>query len=555
EPGEQALFRGLGVFAGGCTVEAIEQVCGGSDPQIEAFDGVTSLVGKSLLQRQAGAEWAGGAEPRFVMLETIREFAREKLRESGELDATCDRHLDYFTQVAEKSDQETLGGELPLWMRRLDADQNNMRAALEWSLTGNERAGGRRAELGLRLVGTLGRYWQFRSYLSEGRQWCALLLDKTEPAGPSVDRARALRALARFEFELGDSVEARRLYEQSLAISRALGDGQGEAATLLGLGILAMWQGEYDLSRSVYEESLAIGRRIGAKALIASAVGMLGVIHMRNEEYYAAQAALEEALALNREEGNDAAIADTLVKQGSVAIHLGEYEKAKALIEEGIGISRDMGLEWVTAFSLARLGLLALRLGDPQHAETFLLEALDRAQRTGVKRWSRWYLVGLAEVARLRGNAERAAKLIGASGGVATGPDAHYEPATRGEIERIVAGVRAELDEETFERLSAEGRAMSLDEIMAFASTTGRTVSTGRAEASQANPADLTEREIQVLRLMALGKSNLEIGQELVLSRRTVERHISNIYEKIGASGKVARAAAAAYALRHGLAT
>ncbi|HET9496198.1 MAG TPA: AAA family ATPase, partial [Chloroflexia bacterium] len=234
EPGEQALFRGLGVFAGGCTVDAIEQVCGGSDPQIEAFDGVTSLVGKSLLQRQAGAEWAGGAEPRFVMLETIREFAREKLGGSGELDATCDRHLDYFTQIAERSDQETLGGELPLWMRRLDADQNNMRAALEWSLTGNDRAGGRRAVQGLRLVGALGRYWQFRSYLSEGRQWCALLLDKTEPAGPSVDRARALRALARFEFELSDSVEARRLYEQSLAISRALGDGQGEAATLLG---------------------------------------------------------------------------------------------------------------------------------------------------------------------------------------------------------------------------------------------------------------------------------------------------------------------------------
>jgi non-specific serine/threonine protein kinase len=484
------------------------------------------------------------------MLETIREFAREKLGESGELDRVLDLHLGYFALLAERAEQGTLGGEPAVWMRRLDADHNNIRAALEWSLA---REG--RGEAGLKLAGALGRYWQYRGYLSEGRQWCALLLGKSEPLGPSVDRARALRTLARFEFELSDFAKAQTLYDQSLEMSRTLGDEWGAAATLIGMGSLAMWQGDYDLSRSVYEKSLAIGRRRGDNALIASALAMIGVIHMRNEEYPPAQAALEEALALSRVQGNDAAIADTLVKLGSVAIHRGEYEKARTLVEEGIGISRELGLEWVTSFSLARLSLLALRQGDPEHADTFLLEGLHRAQRTGVKRWIRWYLVALAEVARLRGDVERAARLVGASEGIASGPDARYEPATRGEIERIAASVRGEIEGEAFERLAAEGRAMTLEEVIAFAGTAAPARGEVPVESRQARTDELTEREVQVLRLMALGKSNLEIGQELVLSRRTVERHISNIYEKIGASGKVARAAAAAYALRHGLAT
>jgi len=213
--------------------------------------------------------------------------------------------------------------------------------------------------------------------------------------------------------------------------------------------------------------------------------------------------------------------------------------------------------------------LVAIRRGDSQQAETFLLEGLARAQDSGKRRWSRWYLVGLAEIARLRGMGPRAAKLIGASEGTLSTAGTHYEPATHDEIERIIAAVRAELDGEVFERLSAEGRAMSPKEAIACAfepisdGLTERDLITGgvaiepgvAAESQGPYPNDLTEREVEVLRLITAGKSNQEIGQELILSRRTVERHISNIYQKIGASGKVARATATAYALRHGLAT
>jgi DNA-binding NarL/FixJ family response regulator len=151
--------------------------------------------------------------------------------------------------------------------------------------------------------------------------------------------------------------------------------------------------------------------------------------------------------------------------------------------------------------------------------------------------------------------AGRAARLVGASEGVLSAAGTHYEPATTEEIDRIIGSVRATLGEEPFERLKAEGRSMSPEEVLAFASPVAGPGVMAERDDGQPYPDDLTGREVEVLRLIAVGKSNQEIGQELVLSRRTVERHISNIYEKIGASGKVARATAAAYALRHGLAT
>jgi predicted ATPase/DNA-binding CsgD family transcriptional regulator len=549
DAGEQTLFRRLGVFVGGCTLEAIEEICVyGSEPGepgIDALDRVTSLIGKSLMQRQVG--WGTG-EPRFMMLETVGEYARQKLEESGELDATGDRCLDYFLQFAESAEQETLGREAALWMRRLDAEQNNMRAALEWSLA---REG--RTDKGLRLAGALVRYWQYRGYFSEGLQWCAQLLSKTEPAEPSAERAKALRGLARMYFEQGDFTEAGPIYEQSLEMARAVGDEQGVAGALFGLGGVSLWHGEYDLSP--FEECLAIGRKLGSRYLISNALSMIGTIHMRKEEYEAAKAPLEESLAIDREVGDDAGIALTLCRQGSVTYHLGDYEKARELIEESLVKGRELGADLIIAICLARLGMIALHQGDAAQAEAFLIEGLARARTSGNKRWSRWYLVGLAEVARLGGKAERAAILVGASEGAIGAAGVHYEPAISAAIERIKANVRARLDEETFAKLSAEGRAMPLEEIITLAGSPGRAARAATTGGQQANPDDLTEREIEVLRLIAVGKSNLEIGQELVLSRRTVERHISNIYEKIGASGKVARAAATAYALRRGLAT
>jgi non-specific serine/threonine protein kinase len=562
DAGDQCLFRRLGVFAGGCSLRAIEHVCG-DDCGLDALDGITSLVSKSLLQRDGSVP----GESRFTMLETIREYARDKLEECGELDVVADRHFDYFLQLAEQSEPGIHGNEQPLWLRRLDADLNNLRAALEWSLADAAGAGGRRTEHGLGLAGGLVAYWDNRGYFSEGRQWCVQLLGKAEPAKPTVQRARALLALAQMNWQLGSLDEARTVYEQSLELFESLGEDRGAAAALRGLGNIAMWQGDYDRGLALVEQCLAIGKKLGAARIIAGALATTGVILMRKEDYRAAEAPLDQALGIDRELGNIGDIAVTLAQRGSVAIHLGEYEQAKAMIIESLGIARALGADWIIAFCLARLAIIALRQGDPQRAEAFAREGLARARDLGIVRWSRWYLVALAEIARLRGMPAPAALLIGAADGVLSAAGAHYEPATRDEIERIVAAVRAELGDETFAMLSAEGRALSLEEAIARADDASRPqqvywtagLSTGAGEKGTHQRREtlyldaLTEREAQVLRLIAMGKSNHEIAEELVLSRRTAERHISNIYQKIGASGKVARATATAYAMRHGL--
>jgi predicted ATPase/DNA-binding CsgD family transcriptional regulator len=560
DPAEQALFRELGVFADGCTFEAIEEVCGAGAQRLDPLEGVTSLIGKSLLQRQEGT-----GEPRFLMLETIREYSREKLEEAGELDAAGDRHLDYLVRFAEEAEQGLIGHAQTLWARRMDADQNNLRAALEWSLSTRDRA-----EAGLRLVGALGRYWQLRGYVGEGQMWFAQLLEKTEPAEPSVERAKVLRFLGVMTFEQGDFAEARSIYEKSLEMSRALGDDLGVAGALRGLASAALWHGEYDLGLSYNKQALEIGRRLGSRFLIAGALSGIGTLLMLKEEYLAAQVPLEESLAIERELGHGTGIANDLTDQGSVAFHLGEYGKARALHEESLGLAREVGVDWVIAKVLARLGVVALRQGDPQRAEALLREGLSRAQVSGNRRWSRWYLVGLAEIARLNGEAPRAAKLIGASEGASSAAGGHYEPGMRAESERIIASVRAGLGEDTFERLCAEGRSMPREESIAYAleiaagEASGPSIHSGGKGNLAASPAiqpqpaypdDLTERELEVLRLIASGRSNQEIAQDLVLSLRTVERHISNIYQKIGATGRIARATATAYALRHRLTT
>lgn len=557
DPAEQILFRALGVFAGGCTFEAIEDVCGAGAQGLDTLEGVTSLIGKSLLQRQEGT-----GEPRFVMLETVREYAREKLEEAGELDAVSDRDLDYFVRFAKEAEQGLIGHEQGLWARRLDAEQNNLRAALEWSLSTRDRA-----ETGLRLVGMLGRYWQLRGYVGEGQMWFAQLLDKTEPAEPSVERAKALLFLGVMAFEQGDFAEARSIYEKCLEMSRALGAEIVAAGALRGLASAALWHGEYDLGLSYNYEALEIGRRLGSRFQISGALSQIGTLLMLKEQYQAAQAPLEESLAINRELGAAGSIANDLTEQGSVAFHLGEYEKARALHEESLSLAREVGVDWVIAKVLARLSVVALRQGDPRRAESLVREGLSRARVSGNRRWSRWYLVGLAEIARLGGSAARAAKLIGASEGASSAAGGHYEPGMRAESERIIAGVRAELDEVTFERLSEEGRAMSPDETIAYAlesaserapeqTPSGYSAEpTAARELQQGYPDDLTEREVEVLCLIAAGRSNQEIAQDLTLSLRTVERHISNIYLKIGATGRIARATATAYALRLGLTT
>src|SRR5262249_13264206 len=254
-------------------IDAIEDVCA-TGLDIDILDGVTSLVGKSLVQRHGSTS----GNPRFHMLETIREYAGHKLSETAESEQIPERHADYFLKLAEDANTKLRGPHSDIWLDRLEEEHNNLRAVLEWSLRANAPRGEQRMGKGLRLAGALGLFWDERGYFGEGRQWCTLLLHAGSAAGPRPATATGLWVPAHMTWQLGDALEARSYDEESLEMFRALGDDRGFARVVYSLGSALMWEGEYDKSLSHYEETLALGKKLGDRRLIASALSMTGVI-------------------------------------------------------------------------------------------------------------------------------------------------------------------------------------------------------------------------------------------------------------------------------------
>ena len=263
---EQKLFRRLSVFVGGCTLEGAEAVCDTKgDLDLDLLDGMASMVDKSLVQQ---VEQAKG-ESRFVMLETIREYALEKLEASGEEALTKRAHAAYCLVLAEEEATEQSGAERAEWLERFALEHDNFRAGLEWlTETGD-------AEWGLRLGAALFRFWETREYLAEGRDWLGKLLKLAGAAAPTKARARALFAAGVLAGEQGDYVSADALIGESLDIARQLGDKQGIAVSLNALAVIARDRGDVAVARSLFEESLVLWRELGDQKAVARALSNL----------------------------------------------------------------------------------------------------------------------------------------------------------------------------------------------------------------------------------------------------------------------------------------
>ena len=571
---EKKLFRRLGVFTGGCSLEAAGAVCNAEAELSNVLDGVASLVDKSLLQQKEGVE----GEPRFMMLEMIREFSLERLEEHGEAEQMRKVHADFFLKFAEGAEAGTWGSNPTPWMERLDQELDNLRAVLAWS---QSTAGG--AEIGLRIAGALRKFWEVRGYFTEVRERLAALLSLPEAKKPTVARALALSAAARTVWAQADFAEAHSLYQESLAIGRELGDKQAMTSSLNGLGLVALWQGDYVAARDYHQECLTIARELGDKGAIAGQLGNLGIAISCLGDHDAARSLNEEALALYRELGDKDGITNAARSLGATLLRAGNYNEARALLEartlleESVSLLvEEVGDERSLIGSLNILALIVYHQGDYDRAEALYKDALKRARGLGTRQWMGVGLIGLAELARVRGQPERAARLFGASRALYDAVRFH-DPfgLDRTRLDAGVSDVRAMLDEASFAAAWAEARAMSLEQAIAYAlePSLEQMHAPNRSSASpvgalaapavipppnavpQANPDadDLTEREVEVLRRIAAGKSNQEIASELVLSLRTVERHISNIYQKIGAHGKAARVSASAYAAKYGV--
>jgi predicted ATPase/class 3 adenylate cyclase len=369
---ERELFHRIAVFAGGFTLEAAEAVCSGDEP-IDILDVLTNLVDKSLLQVE---EEDGRA--RYRLLETLRQYAREKLAASGQLETLQRRHMDHYLAMVQDAERKLYGSEQAWWLERLDTEHDNLRAALAWT-PGDPLE----AEKGLHLAAAIWWFWHIRGYFTEGREWLAAKL--AQGTQRTRERARALNGAAVLARNQGDYTAARALSLESLDIKRELGDRQGIAASLNNLATLALAQSDYNAAAPFYEESCAIERKLGNRQGITSCLIGLGNVATEQGDYAAAQQLYTESLALKREMADRRGIATSLIGLGTIAFHQGRYPLARRLMQESLEIRRHLRDRRGIGTSLAALGTLALAEGEFHEAEVLLKESLAIRRDLGDK--------------------------------------------------------------------------------------------------------------------------------------------------------------------------
>jgi predicted ATPase/DNA-binding CsgD family transcriptional regulator len=562
---EKALFRRFAVFVGGCTLEAAQEVCDLDDvgrPEIEKS--TLSLVDKSLLRRQ---EHPWGS--RLTMLETIREFAAERLDEAGEGEALARRHAQYYLAFTELAELKLKSAEEVVWLARLDADYDNLRAALRWSLAepvADEEEWAAGVVMAGRFVKALYFYWYMRGYLTEGREWSERLLARS--GGSASARATALfgsGAVATFQLDLA---LARPRLEEAAAILRKLGDRQILGETLFTLGVAALNQGDDNAALAALEESSNLLLEAGNRWLYTARSMHLGDLALRRRDYPSARSFYEQLLANGREMGSRWFAAQALNNLGEVARCQGDYARAAPLYEEGLQLFRELGNSGDIARSLHNLGYVAHHLGDDARAAVLFHESLERFQERGNERGMAECLAGLAAIALGLGThlrrgepaLHRSAVLLAAAQAEFRTLGAAMWPADQTDYDRSLAELRRVLHGESFERAWAEGEAMSLETAVAYAQaeqpqaaapSVGLPSSLSSLSPTPAYPNELTPREVELLRLVAAGQSNAEIAEQLNVTVNTVESHLRSIYGKLGVTK---RSAATRFAIEHKLA-
>jgi tetratricopeptide (TPR) repeat protein len=396
---EQRLFRWLGVFVGGCTLADTEAVCDAEgDLGRELLDGIASLVDESLVRQVEH----GNGEPRFMMLETVREFAWGELHRSAEAGEIRRRHARFFLGLAEEAEVELGGRDQVAWFVRLEEEHDNLRAALEWSLETGE------AETGLRIGGALHWFWRVRGHLAEGRERLALLLALPAAQQRTPARSRALLVAGSIAGVQGERTTAQALCEEALEISREIGDPALIQIAAGALGCVLQGRGELDRAERLFQERLAIARDLGDRWSVSCVLNDLGNLALSRGEHEEARAFQEESLAIRRERGDWRGISSVFTNLGILAAARGDFEGARTFIQEALVIGRELGDRHTVANSLLNLGCAALDQGIYDEAERFFSEALSGFQEIG----NRWVVVNvlgcLGETARAGRDYERA---------------------------------------------------------------------------------------------------------------------------------------------------
>jgi non-specific serine/threonine protein kinase len=466
------------------------------------------LIATSFLRQEAGRD----GEPRYRMLETIREFGLERLRESGEESTQRRRLADWALSLAASAAESFSGPEQIAWIRRLDAEHDNLTDVLAWATS----PGGDPA-LALRLGEALDRYWYVRGLIREGRAWVDRVLAVGGPElVPPQTYARLLNTAGMFADAAGDDATARTRYEEALAFARAHGERHIEAYALLFLAGCSLGEARDDEATALLEEGTAILRSLGSPKFLASAAHTLGQFVWYRGDLSQAQTLIEESLRGFEEMGHTWAIAILTIQLADLALAQGNLGGAVDRYRAALRLTQEHNSDWGIGFALDGVGCLGVAAG--------LIVA-------GV---------------RLHAAGRQAQEVIGT----------FTSPRDRARGERLVATARAAIGDEVFAAAWEDGRSLLRSEALTEAhrvldQVEQRVVVAGRAIAS---PSDddvrLTPRERDVLRLLVAGRSNREIAEALSVSHRTATTHVTNILTKFGVES---RTEAAALAVRRGL--
>jgi predicted ATPase/transcriptional regulator with XRE-family HTH domain len=409
---EQTLFRRLGVFTGGWTLEEAQSICSGDGLETEDIPALlTRLLEKSLvfLQEQAG-------KARYQMLVTIRQYAHEKLSEYHETERTRNRHLGFFLSLAEEAEDKLHGSQQPVWLERLEVELDNLRAALRWGFEG-------RKEAGFRLAGSLWLFWFMHAHFIEGRRWYDEALSLSRDSSPYI-RMRLLIGAASSALGRGDNEQIRILSEQSLALAREQENEWGIAMSLHHLGAAATLHGDFKQSQTLLEEGLILSHKIGNWVITDYFLGDLAFLAITQGDYEQASAFYEEDLVLSQKHQDGWGSCYALGNLSSIAYTQGNFDRAKALGVQALTLAYELGDGRMISFRLLDMGMVMFRLGQP----------------------------------------ERAAKLIGTAEVLAMKTGIPFEPE-----ESLMAELCTLLSESAFESLQSEGRAMPLEQAIALA--------------------------------------------------------------------------------------
>ncbi len=456
---ERALLRRLSVFAGGFTFDAVETVAGDHPPAIDVLDPLHRLIDTSLVV--VDAEDDGSV--RYRMLESVREYAAEKLAEAAEVEALRVGHRDWYLRLAEEAEPEMIGPDQAEWVTRLEAEHDNLRAALRLTV---DEAGDR--EPALRFCYALGRFWSIHAHLTEGQMW----IERVLAAAP--DRAHPLRPrvllwvgqLAKLQGHLD---RARVWLDESLALATALGDERGVGAALKELSNVEFNARIFDRAKSYADEALRCFQKLGDRRGVCLALTSLGVLACEHDDYDAAVGWFEQALAVSREIGDMRTTGSTLANLGRIYAVRGEPARGREMVTEAMAIVTELGDKTAFGFLYLGLGLAAVHSDDYDAAIRHYADSIEAYQEFGGGSEIAEVIECVAYVAVRQERFERAVRLIGAADAIRSTSDIPIFDLDRVDLDAYLDAARRSLGPEAVSHAFDEGRAMSFEETIAYA--------------------------------------------------------------------------------------